>query len=926
MRNRNKILDINCKRVTFSILLGLLGFVLVIALTMTFSDIFVDLECKTFDYRMRARGAIKSNPDIILIDIDDRSIDSIGRWPWDRTIHAKMIEALSVNKTNTIAYDILFYQPSPQTKSDDILAKATREAERVYYPVGFEFAPSNLDGSTIEESDHLEILKPFGFGRFIGETKRILSVKRAIAPISKIFEASKGLGHISSNRDNDGIIRRAPLLVEMNSVLFPSFALITVMDYLNVAKDNIIIKPGKSITLKEALFPNEEKKRNIVIPIDDKGMMLINYAGVWSKSFNHYSFKNIYNRIGVSGNEEELPSFNDNIIIVCNAASGHDIKPIPLENNYPGGGIHANIINTILTENFLVEADVFIKIGIILILSIIGSLVGFLIKWHLKAMSLFFLLSGYIIMSFYLFKSCGIVLPLISPSIALILGSMLVSFYQIQSTRGDLLTLGKEKKKFKTQLELVSSKLAKKENEIAGILKKLSVQENYASNIHLKDRLRAKRDEKESLEKKKIMILRNLSPFEAEKLRHEAEKFNIISRNSKLLEAFDLAKRVAPTDHGVLLLGESGTGKELFVRAIHAMSNRKQAKLVSINVAAIVPTLAESELFGHVKGAFAGADRNREGLFQRAHKGTIFLDEIGNLHSDIQAKLLRILQDGEVRPVGSSTSAYIDVRVIAATDKNLEMEVKSGRFNKALFSRLNRYPIILPPLRERSEDIPYLADEFIKRHKEERDISGISKEAIEALCKWHWPENIRQLEHVIIRALVNTQHKKLQNNDIQYAIEQASYAGYVPQDIKEKGDRIEVKEKKENKQGEKEDYFNLIAQLRKTKFNMKETCEILDINRNTLTDNFKGICFKYLAENNGDIKDAALAIADSPDISKKVESKIREYYKNLKLKIKDCKNSQMAKEKCSKIFKNIPKVYFQYIEILVDKYFTVETF
>lgn len=272
MKKGNEMVKPDFKVVRKCLWLGLFASVLALAVSLTFPDIFTDLELKIFDYGMRARGRITTNPNIILIDIDDRSINSIGRWPWDRFIHAKMIEILSLNNADTIAYDILFHQPS-EKKNDDLLVKATAESKRIHYPVGFDFMPSNLSGTESNEESRLEYLKAYGLGRFIGDTKGILSVKRAIVPIEKIADVAGGLGHISSNRDKDGIIRRVPLVVEMEGMLFPSFALSAVMDYLNVSKDTIIIKPGKHIVLKGALFPKEQRRRDIVIPIDDKGMM-----------------------------------------------------------------------------------------------------------------------------------------------------------------------------------------------------------------------------------------------------------------------------------------------------------------------------------------------------------------------------------------------------------------------------------------------------------------------------------------------------------------------------------------------------------------------------------------------------------------------------------------------------------------------------
>jgi len=894
--------------------LGLLASIIILGITLIFPNILSDWELKTYDYRMRARGKIITDSNITLIDIDDRSIKSIGRYPWDRSYHAKMIEILTSNNAHTIAYDILFHQPSDK-QNDALLIEATKES-KIYYPVGFDFTFTDISGARSSEEINIEYLKSYGFGRFLGETKEMLSVKRAIAPMEKVADASKGLGHISSNRDSDGVIRRVPLVVKLEGVFFPSFALISVMDYLDVPKDELIIDLGRSITLKGALFPGEDRRRDIVIPIDNRGMMLINYAGKWAETFHHYSFKNLIH-IDAIDSEAELPDFKDNIIIVSNSASGYDIKPIPIENNYPGGGIHANIINTILTENFLADANFSLRVLIILALGLMGALSGLFIKWHYKIVSLILLLSGYIMVSFYVFKSLGFVFQVLTPSLTLILGSMLISFYQIQSERSTVISLSEEKQTLKLELELISKKLTKKEDEITQILTKLSNQEHSVIDSHLKEKLRTERNKKEDLEKTKVMILRQLSPFESKELQKEAENHFIVTKSRKLLEAFDLAKKVASTDHGVLLLGESGTGKELFARAIHAMSKRNHKELITVNVASIVPTLAESELFGHIKGAFAGADRNRDGLFQKADKGTLFLDEIGDLHPDIQAKLLRVLQDGEIRPVGSSTSVYTDIRIIAATDKNLEIEVRSGRFNKALFARLNRFPIILPPLRGRIEDIPSLASEFIKRHKGDSDIERISEEAVESLCRHDWTENVRQLENVIIRAIINTHNKELQQDDIHYAciMGQESHPEYQNKTINEDKDIEKYNSTKTVV------LPRLIIELRNTQFNINKTAKIMNMSRNTATDHFKGICFKYIIEHNGEIQGAGLTIAGDSNVSDKVEKKIKGYYENLISHIKNCKESEVAKKRCRRMFKNIPREYSKYIENIIDDYF-----
>jgi formate hydrogenlyase transcriptional activator len=206
----------------------------------------------------------------------------------------------------------------------------------------------------------------------------------------------------------------------------------------------------------------------------------------------------------------------------------------------------------------------------------------------------------------------------------------------------------------------------------------------------------------------------------------------------------------------VLVLGETGTGKELIARAIHSRSPRHKHPLVKVNCGAIAPGLIESELFGHVKGAFTGALDRRTGRFELADKGTIFLDEVGELPLEMQVKLLRVLQEQEFEPVGSSRTIKVDVRIIAATNRNLEQEVTAGRFRADLYYRLNVLPLRVPSLRERRTDIPQLAMFFVQRHAKRigRTIEGVTKESMERLTRYAWPGNVRELENVIERALV----------------------------------------------------------------------------------------------------------------------------------------------------------------------------
>jgi two-component system response regulator AtoC len=264
-----------------------------------------------------------------------------------------------------------------------------------------------------------------------------------------------------------------------------------------------------------------------------------------------------------------------------------------------------------------------------------------------------------------------------------------------------------------------------------------------------------KAEERERLRKENIYLRREV--------KREYDFSNIISKNEKMRAIFDTIRKVAKYKSTILITGESGTGKELVAKAIHFNSDRSANPFIAVNCGAIPENLLESELFGHVRGSFTDAVRTKKGLFEEAHGGTLFLDEIGELPLSLQVKLLRVLQDGEIRRIGDSRSIKTDLRFIAATVKDLEKAVKAGNFRDDLFYRLNVLPLKVPPLRERKEDVPLLVDHFIAKFNEslEKDAKGVSPEVLKVLLGYSWPGNVRELENVIERGLVLTENQTI---------------------------------------------------------------------------------------------------------------------------------------------------------------------
>lgn len=273
-----------------------------------------------------------------------------------------------------------------------------------------------------------------------------------------------------------------------------------------------------------------------------------------------------------------------------------------------------------------------------------------------------------------------------------------------------------------------------------------------------------------------IKIRRTLEAGEKDRelriLREELQKTytfaNIVTRSNKMRDIIKQIQRVADTDLTILIQGESGTGKELVARALHFTSNRKDAPFVVVNCSAIPENLLESELFGHEKGAFTGAEKRRIGKFEEAHAGTLFLDEIGDIPPPIQVKLLRVLQEKTFTRLGSNETVSVDVRVVVATNRNLEVMVRQGDFREDLFYRLNVFPITLPPLRERPEDIPILAEHFVQKHSDlvRGNVKSFAPSIVSEMVRYAWPGNVRELENIVKRAIIKAEGDVITSVDL----------------------------------------------------------------------------------------------------------------------------------------------------------------
>ncbi len=388
----------------------------------------------------------------------------------------------------------------------------------------------------------------------------------------------------------------------------------------------------------------------------------------------------------------------------------------------------------------------------------------------------------------------------------------------------------------------------------------------------------------------------SLADADLERLRGQCAEVGIVTRDPAVLALFRDLQKAARASLPILLAGEPGTGKELFARAVHRLGPRAAGPFVAVNMAAISPELFESELFGHVRGSFTGAVGDRKGYFEQADRGTIFLDEIGELRAEHQSKLLRVLQERAFHRVGAARPTTVEVRIVAASNRDLERGVAEGWFREDLHFRLRGLVLRLPPLRERPGDVAPLAERFLQEAAAESGRrAALSEAALRALQAHAWPGNIRELQHCLRRAVALSDREVL-----------------LPEDLR--------LESATTPRAEDEGDAAVLTSLRRHGFDMQATARALGWDRSTVTQRLKGLGFQALVESGGDRGKAAAALAGDPALSRTVELKLGEYHEHLLRSVAGFDSADAAVASCRRRFKNLPERHFRSLELLVRQH------
>jgi transcriptional regulator with PAS, ATPase and Fis domain/CHASE2 domain-containing sensor protein len=671
-----------------------------------------------------------------------------------------------------------------------------------------------------------------------------------------------------------------------DSLSYPSPKLLD--DYIKTGHINYIQDPTNKIPLELKTNGSIEKAFSYQLLGDSykpnyPNAIDVNFVSSW-KRFKNYSLLEYFDL--VQNESEELNQLRNKIVII--GVSDLQVTR-SLETNFdeaaPAFTMHAFALDNLIHKRYF--RDDF-KIASTVIISLI-LLIFIWLQTKIRTKEKLFLLAAFVILFIVLFFLHSF-FYLRLDYLAVIIPAVFIFLYQF------IAELTEKKLELEGAIDearILKSLLSNKESELVSLKKQLEVSGKIDS-VHLTDKIK-------SLEGEISKLKENAADEEASEIISPVETKNfygIVYRSKAVNSVVELIQKAAPEDATVLITGESGTGKELVARAIHSLSKRSQNNFVAINCGAISETLLESELFGHVKGSFTGALADKVGRFEAANNGTIFLDEVAETSENFQVKLLRVLQSGEFEKVGSSKTSKVNIRVIAATNKKLELAVKEKKFREDLYYRLNVIRIELPPLRDRIEDIEPIARHFLKIETPE---FKISKAVVDALNNHKWNGNIRELESVIKRAVIfakSAGRNMLQLNDL-------------PDEI--------VK-------GFKLNFEDLVLDsLRQKKFShssIVETAkELGDVSRTLVSENLRGVVLKILIENNYDVTVTSRLVAntDDEDVNARVKTKIETFLNNIEESLKEIpnKNFDFVKTKLSSKYKNLPQKFHKYLDEVI---------
>lgn len=863
---------------------------------------FHAIEWAPYDTWIRLRPHPAPDPHLLLVTRDPAGDHQFGAGQWDRSLAATLITALHDAGATAIGIDIPLDLPSPPNLggavSDALLIEAAKSAGTVAYPAVL--APA------IDQEGPSPMMPP----------QHLVPGKSTLQPVL----------------DLDRVVRRGLLYHGSGSSELPSLGLSLAAGVWQVPLERIERRSG-SIRLPHAQIGGGATG-DVTIPVDRQGRLLLNFTGPQSLApIPSATILDIFRLIEQKDNDRLVALVNGKAVLLTTQPRPQPERTVPSGEDTTDMLLQAQLLHTLLTQDWIRELTPWQRGVLAFVLSVGVAWAAF--RWTdwrgiLLGSGLLLVYLAVAVISLALLR---LVLPFVMPVTAalllLVAGSLLGQIVatrrlvlfeqdmlsvqqQLVAVREALIyqetaveSLEEDLESARTSMSHSASKAAESATLAADLQRMLA--EAQAQEEATRQRMDALEGQLHNLRAATISAapLRNI---EQEQLRRECEQSGIVTNDPAMLTMFRDLKKGARSPVTVLITGEAGTGKELCARAVHRLSPRAAKPFVAVNMAAISPELFESELFGHVRGSFTGAHADRKGYFELAHLGTIFLDEIGDLRLDHQSKLLRVLQDRTFYRVGATSPTTVDVRIVAATNKDLQRGVSEGWFREDLYFRLKGLVLHLPPLRERTADIPLLAEVCLREaaQKSHQPPMPLSGEALEALTTQSWKGNVRELRQCLEQAVALAEGALITASDLRLpgtstsVADTPTAAALLPDSA---GD------------------LAVLNQLRRNRFDMQATARALGWDRSTVTQRLKGLCFQALVESAGDQAKAASALAGAPSLLRTVELKLMDYRAHLMDTIAPFADVEEALVDCKRRFKNLPERHFRFVETLVRRHF-----
>jgi transcriptional regulator with PAS, ATPase and Fis domain len=853
--------------------MGLFATVLAFGLWAAAPATFTALDWAAYDLWLTNRTAIPISPSLLIVTRDPASEKEFGAGPWDRAVLARLLTSAHESGSLVIGLDYRLDHASP----------------------------AQLGGAT---SDALLL-------EAMATARPIVLVQ---SPDTTLVSDATVASHLLVATHVDRITRAVPLTANGDRQSSQAFG----------------------VSLYQ-LFQQQASLRTPLLSEDATDSLLVNYVGDGTiNALPTIPISSVWTAIEHHDRDQLTEWFKNKVVVFLPNHIGGEHRLLPTGQTVSSSVIHLHVLNMLLTGKRLTQLGAPSRTLITLLLA---CLVAWLLLRFRGTISL--LLAGKAIATYGVFVFLGLAvadlaLPLAMPLttalsvlVAATVWSHLTGHQRLMLVEQDMLRLQQEAAAIREALILRETRTETLQEDLAAartfISHSTGQQEELSKSAddlrsQLADAQTQEDDARKKLEglEQQLYSLRaaTTEPMaigngELVRLRDECRQLGIMTQDSSLLRLYRDLKRGAKSPLTVLVLGEPGTGKELFARAVHRLSPRTGKTFIAVNMAAISPELFESELFGHTRGSFTGATTDRRGYFELANHGTIFLDEIGDLRLDHQSKLLRVLQERTFYRVGATTPTTVDVRIVAATNRDLQRGVSEGWFREDLYFRLSGLVFRLPPLRQRTGDVPILADIFLT------DIAGqmgkpvpkLSNEALRALVEHEWRGNVREFRHCLEQAIALNDGPLLSKDSLRLGStsaepsSQAKQAQILPDPA---GDAA------------------VLNCLRQQGFDMQAAAKTLGWDRSTVTQRLKGLCFQALVEADGDQGTAALAIAGDPSHLRTVELKLMDYHGHLLSVIEPFATANEALLDCKRRFKNLPDRHFASVETLVRQHFRQE--